>query len=51
MEYIIVGIHKKADKTAHNNYHGISLSTSHEILSNILISMLGPYTDKMIGDN
>jgi hypothetical protein len=34
---IIAPIHKKADKTECNNYHGISLlSTSYKILLNIL---------------
>jgi hypothetical protein len=49
---IIVPIHKKGDKTDCNNYRGISLlSTSYKILSNILFSRLGPYTDKIIGDH
>jgi hypothetical protein len=29
----------------------IILSTSHKILSNILLSRLSPYVDKIIGDN
>jgi hypothetical protein len=37
----IVPIHKKGDETDCNNYRGISLlSTSHKILSNILLSRL-----------
>jgi hypothetical protein len=35
-----------------NNYRGISLlSTSYKILSNIVLSRLGPYIDKIIGDH
>jgi hypothetical protein len=46
---IIVPIHKKGDKTDCNNYHGISLlSSSYKILSNILLSRLGPYIDEII---
>jgi hypothetical protein len=42
-ESIIVPVHKKGDKTASNNYCGISLpSTSYKILSNILLSRLDP---------
>jgi hypothetical protein len=53
-ESIIVPIHKKDDKTDCNNYRGISLlSTSYNILSNILLSRLGPYilVDEIIGDH
>jgi hypothetical protein len=48
-ESIIVPIHKKGDKTDCNYYHWIS--TSYKILSNILLSMLSPYIDEIIGDN
>jgi hypothetical protein len=51
-ESIIVPIHKKGDKTDCNNYRGISLlSTSCNILSNILLSRLVPYVDEIIGDH
>jgi hypothetical protein len=49
---ITVPIHKKGDKADCNNYHGISLlSTSYNILSNILLSRLSPYIDEIIGDH
>jgi hypothetical protein len=51
-ESIIGPIYKKSDKTDRSNYCGISLlSTSYKILSNILLSRLRPYIDKIIGDN
>jgi hypothetical protein len=51
-ESIIVPIHKKGDKTGCNNYRGISLlSTSYKILSSILLSMLSPYVDEIIGNH
>jgi hypothetical protein len=51
-ESIIVPIHKKGEETVCNNYCGISLlSTSYKILSNILLSRLGPYTEVIIGDH
>jgi hypothetical protein len=51
-ESIIVPIHKKGDKTGCNIYRGISLlSTSYKILSNILLSRLGPYTEEIIGEH
>jgi hypothetical protein len=44
-------ISQKGDKTDCNNYHGISLlSTLYKILSNILLSKLGPYIGEIIGD-
>jgi hypothetical protein len=47
-ESIIVPVHKKGDKTECNNYRGISLlSTSYKIVSNILLSRLGPFTDEI----
>jgi hypothetical protein len=50
-ESIIVPIHKTGDKTDCNNYRGISLlSSSYEILSNILLSRLSPYIDEIIGE-
>jgi hypothetical protein len=49
-ESVIVPVHKKGDKTGCNNYREISLlSTLHNILSNILLSRLSPYTDEIIG--
>jgi hypothetical protein len=49
-ESIIVPIHKTGDKTDGNNYRGLSpLSTSYEILLNILLSRLSPYIDEIIG--
>jgi hypothetical protein len=49
-ESIIVLIHKTGDKTDCSNYRGISLpSTSYNILSNIFLSWLSPYIDKIIG--
>jgi hypothetical protein len=51
-EYIIVPVHKKGDKTDCRNFRGVSrLSTSYDILSNILLSRLSPYIDEIIGDH
>jgi hypothetical protein len=51
-ESIIVRIHKMGDKTDCSNYCGISLlSTSYNILSNILLSRLSPYIDEIIRDH
>jgi hypothetical protein len=48
-ESIVVPTYKKCDKTDCSNYRGISLlSTSHKILSNILLSRLTPYADEII---
>jgi hypothetical protein len=50
-ESIIVPVHKN-DKTDCNNYRGISLlSTSYKMLSNTLLSRLGPYIDEISGDH
>jgi hypothetical protein len=51
-ESIIVPVHKKGDKTECSNYRGISLlSTSYNILSNVLLSRLSLYVDEIIGDH
>jgi hypothetical protein len=51
-EPIIVQLHKKGDKTDCNNYHRISkLSTSYNVLSNILLSLVSPYANETIGDH
>jgi hypothetical protein len=51
-ESIIVPVHKKGDKTDCNNYRGISLlSSSYKMLSDILLSKLGPYIDEIIGEH
>jgi hypothetical protein len=48
-ELIVIPIHKEGDKTDSSNYRGISLlSTSHKMLSNILLSRLVPYADVII---
>jgi hypothetical protein len=50
-ESIIVPVYKKGDKTDCSNCQRISLlSTSYNILSDILLSRLTPYVDKIIGD-
>jgi len=50
-ESTIVPIHKMGDKTDCNKYRGISLLlTAYKILSNILFSMLIPYSEEVIGD-
>jgi hypothetical protein len=52
-EFIILPVHKKVkkgDKTDCNDYRGLSLlSTSYNILSNILLSRLVPYIGESIG--
>jgi hypothetical protein len=51
-ESLIVPVHKRDGKTNCNNYRGISLlSTSYKMLSNILLSRLGPYIDEITGDH
>jgi hypothetical protein len=51
-ESIIVPIYQKSDITDCSNYHGISLlSASYRILSNILLSWLSAYINKIIGDH
>jgi hypothetical protein len=51
-ESYIVPIYKKCDKTECSNYRGIShLSTTHKILSNILLSRLTPNAEEIIGDH
>ena len=44
-------MYKKRDKKVCINYRGISLlPTTYQILSNILLSMLTPYAEEIIGD-
>jgi hypothetical protein len=43
---------KNSDKPDSSNYRGISLlSTSYKIVSSILLSMLSPYIDEIIGEH
>jgi hypothetical protein len=45
-----VPVYKKGDKTDCSNYRGTSLlSTMYTILSNILLSMLTPHAEEIIG--
>ena len=47
-----VPVCKKGGKTDCNNYRGISfVSTTYNSLSNILLSRLTPYAQKIIGDH
>jgi hypothetical protein len=51
-ESIIVPIYKKSDNTDFINYRGISLlPNTYKILSNILLSRLHPYAEKICGDH
>jgi len=51
-ESVILPIYKKDDKTDFENYRGTSLlSTTYKILSNILLSILTPYAQEIIGDH
>jgi hypothetical protein len=51
-ESITVPAYKKGDKTDCSIYRGISLlTTTYNILSNILLSQLTPHIDKIIGDH
>jgi len=50
-ESIILPIYKKGDKTDCNNYRGISLLPTTYKMSNILLSRLIPYAEKVIGDH
>jgi len=48
---IIFYIYKKGDETYCGNYRGISLlPVTYKISSNVLLSMLTPYTEEIIGD-
>jgi hypothetical protein len=50
-ESTVAPIHKKGDKTECSNYQGMSLlPTSYKILSDILLSKLIPYADKITGN-
>jgi hypothetical protein len=47
-QFIIVPMYRKGNKTDFNNYWGISvLPTSYRILSNIILSRLSPYIDRV----
>jgi len=47
---IIAPIYRKDDKTDCSNYRGISLlSSTYKLLSNILLSRLIPYAEKLLG--
>jgi hypothetical protein len=47
-----VPIYKNENKSDFNNYHGILLqSIAYTILSNILLPMLSPYIEEIIGDH
>ena len=49
---ITVSIYRNGDKTDSSNYTAISLLTAtYTILSNILLSGLTPYAEKIIGDH
>jgi hypothetical protein len=49
---ITVPVYRQGDKTDCSNYRGISLlSTTYEILSNILLSRLTPYAEEITGDH
>ena len=51
-ESIIVPIYKKGDKTDRRTYRGISLlSVTHRILTNIRLSGLTPYSEKITEDH
>jgi hypothetical protein len=51
-ESIIVPIYHKDDETDYSKCRGISLlSTSYNIVFNILLSSLSPYMDEIIGIN
>jgi hypothetical protein len=51
-ESITVPGHEKCGKTDCNNYRGMTLlSTSYQMLSNILLSRLSPYVVEIIGDH
>jgi len=49
---VIVPVYKKGDKTDCSNHRGISLlPTAYKILSNILLSRLTLYAEKIIGNH
>ena len=52
MEMINVPTYKKGDKRDCSNYRGTSLSsTTYKTLFNILLSLLTPYAEEIIGDH
>jgi hypothetical protein len=51
-ELVFVPIYKEGDKRDCSNYRGILfLPNTYKILSNILLSMLTPYAEEIIGDH
>jgi hypothetical protein len=51
-ESIVTPIYNKVDKTDCSSYRGISLlPTTYKNLSNILLSILTPYEQEIIGDH
>jgi hypothetical protein len=50
-DLVVLPVYKKHYKTECSNFHGVSLvSSTHKILSNILLSRLTSYAEEIIGD-